>query len=379
MKLLGIAAGVVDGVGAGEVKPKERLVKGVKLLVKAGPQVTLAQAARKHGLLPAKRRELLDQGVDLLYQSLLANQLHERAALELALVGARNGKQAVLAKLASLDKVVHRLGEDVYAAQARGGVEQVAQDLVGTLRLLLGLPGREERDERAEPAHGHAKVAEGVDVIRVGKEALGLGGELAGRSRDLPLDGDERAPRAGLGAVDKPQERGRGGQGGRRASRLPLGGRCGLGELEGNRGALRQPDLAAKQVRRDGVERGHVADHDHGLLRSGGDLAEKGVIVLVVERLVDLDAVDAQDACDDLRRLHGPNRGARPHVYVVVVLEQRERARVCNLEGMPAIRRELAVKVRRVVLRLLGLAMPHENKGPDHETTSADATLPPTR
>ena len=375
MELLGVAAGIVDRVGAGEVKPKECLVKDIKFLVKARPEVPLAQPARKHGLLPAKGRELLYQRIELLDKPLLANELHERAALKLTLVGARNGQQAVLAKLARLHEVVDRLGEDVYPAQARGGVKQVAQDLVGTLCLLFGLPRREERDKRAEPTHGHAEVAKGVGVVGVAEEALGASGKLAGRCGDLALDGDKRPPHAGLGTIDKPQE----GCGYRCGlGLLPRRFGRGLGQLERKRGTLAQPDFMAKQVSGNNVERGHVADDDHGLLRRSGNLGENGVHVLVVERLVDLDAIDTQDACNHLRRLHCPHGRTRPHVDVVIVLEQRERARICNLERVPSVGRELAVKVRRVIPRLLSLAMSHKNKGPDHETTSANATLTPT-
>ena len=375
VELLGIAAGIVDRVCAGKVKPKERLVKSIKLLVKARPEVLLAQPARKHGLLPAKSRELLNQRIKLFHKPLLADELHERAALELALMGARNGQQAVLAQLARLNEVVDRLGEDVYAAQARGGVKQVAQDLVGTLRLLFGLPRREERDKRAEPAHGHAEVAKGTGVVWVAEEALGAGGKLAGRCGDFALDGDKRPPHAGLGTIDKPQE----GCGCRHGpGLLPRRFGRGLGQLECKRGPLAQPDFTAKQMGGKYVKRGHVADDDHGLLGRGGNLGENGVHVLVVEGLVDLDAVDAQDVCDHLSRLHCPHSRARPHVDVVIVLEQRERSRKRNLERVPSVGRELAVKVRRVIPRLLSLAMSYENKGSDHETTSANATLTPT-
>ena len=122
-------------------------------------------------------------------------------------MGARNGEQAVLAQLARLHKVVDRLGEDIYPTQARGGVKQVSQDLVGTLGLLLGLPGGEERDKRAKSAHGHAEVAQGVGVVGVVEEALGAGRKLTGRCGDLALDGDERPPNAGLGAIHKPEKR----------------------------------------------------------------------------------------------------------------------------------------------------------------------------
>ena len=117
----------------------------------------------------------------------------------------------------------------------------------------------------------------------------------------------------------------------------------GLGQLERKRGTLAQPDFMAKQVGGNNVERGHVADDDHGLLRRSGNLGENGVNVLVVERLVDLDAIDTQDACNHLRRLHCPHGRTRPHVDVVIVLEQRERARICNLERVPSVGRELAV------------------------------------
>ena len=115
-----------------------------------------------------------------------------------------------------------------------------------------------------------------------------------------------------------------------------------------------------------------MANNDHGVLGGGDYLREDGVHVLVVKGLIDFDAIDAQRGCDHLRRLHGANRGTRPHINVVVVLEQREGARIRNLERMPAVWRKLAIKVRRTVPFLLGFTMTHENKGPDHEKTSAD-------
>ena len=50
-----------------------------------------------------------------------------------------------------------------------------------------------------------------------------------------------------------------------------------------------------------------MANNDHGVLGRGGNLRENGVHVLVVEGLVNLNAIHAQHVCDHLRRLHGSN------------------------------------------------------------------------
>ena len=194
MHLLGVAPGHVDRVAIAQVKAKEVLVDLVEERVKALAEVLGGEALLGNLGLPAQVLEVARKPLEVLGRVELAHVGHKGGALEGALLGAGHGQQAVLAELATLNKAVHGIGENVERAQVRGGNLELLEDVLAAAVLLLGLPGGKELQERAHAADGNAELQEPLGVVRAGEKLLRAVREHVGGSGHPALDERELLP-----------------------------------------------------------------------------------------------------------------------------------------------------------------------------------------